>query len=411
MKYCLLGEKLGHSFSKIIHELCSLNYTLNEVKPENLSEFLTNCNFDGFNVTIPYKREVIKYLNGITSSAKGIGAVNVVKNENGLLYGYNTDYDGLVFACKQKGVSVKDKNVLVLGSGGASKTAVYYAKKYKARSVTVVSRTGNINYENVYGLVDTQVIINTTPVGMYPNSYDKVIELTPFKNLESVVDFIYNPAKTRLLVDAEKLGLKTVDGLSILVEQALKAQDIWLNKTHTLKESKKMLNQIKKLTLNAVLIGMPSCGKSTLGKDMAKALNKPFFDSDEEFFKEYNISPSDYIKTYGESEFREKESLVIKELSKKTGVVISTGGGVVEREQNIENLKINGVIIYVQRNLDKLLTLNRPLSISVGIENLYNKRKEKYESFSDIIVQNNGTLKRANKEILKAYEIACNKRS
>ena len=340
MKYCLIGEKLGHSFSKIIHQKCGLNYTLNEVSYQNLKDFITNCEFDGFNVTIPYKREVMKYLDGISSEAQGIGAVNVVKNENGRLYGFNTDYDGLVFACEQKGVTVSDKNVLVLGSGGASKTSVYYATKNGAKSVTVVSRTGEVNYENVYNLVDTQVIINTTPVGMQPNSYDKIIDLTPFKKLESVVDFIYNPAKTQLLIDAEKLGLKCVDGLSILVEQALKAQDIWLSKTHALLDSVKMLNDIRQMTLNAVLIGMPSSGKSTLGKTLAKALNRRFYDTDELFFEKFKISPSDYILKYGETAFREKECEVVKEISKITGAVISTGGGVVEREVNIQNLKI-----------------------------------------------------------------------
>lgn len=409
MKYCLIGEKLGHSFSKIIHQKCSLNYSLNEVKRQDLKNFLTNCEFDGFNVTIPYKREVIGYLDGISDEAKGIGAVNVVKNEGGHLYGFNTDYDGLVFACEQKGVSVCGKNVLVLGSGGASKTSVYYAKQNGAKSVNVVSRTGEVNYENVYNLVDTQVVINTTPVGMYPNSYDKIIDLTPFKNLESVVDFIYNPAKTQLLVDAENLKLKCVDGLSILVEQALKAQDIWLNKTHSLLDSVNMLNDIRQMTLNAVLIGMPSCGKSTLGKELAKALNKPFYDADELFLEKFNVSPSDYILNFGESAFREKESEVIKEISKKTGVVISTGGGAVERNENLQNLKINGVIIYVKRDIDKLVTDGRPLSNNVGVKALYERRKDKYESFCNVEVDNNGDIENAKKEILKSYEIACNK--
>lgn len=409
MKYCLIGEKLGHSFSKIIHQKCGLDYSLNEVQKDDLKNFLTNCKFDGFNVTIPYKREVMKYLDGISDEAKGIGAVNVVKNENGRLYGFNTDYDGLAFACEQKGVNVCGKNVLVLGSGGASKTSVYYATKNGAKSITVVSRTGEVNYENVYKLLNTQVIINTTPVGMYPNSYDKIIDLTPFKNLESVVDFIYNPAKTRLLIDAEKLNLKCVDGLSILVEQALKAQDIWLNKTHALLDSVNMLNSIRQMTLNAVLIGMPSSGKSTLGIELAKALNKPFYDADEEFFKTYNVTPSDYILNYGESAFREKESEVIKELSKKTGAVIATGGGAIEREENLQNLKINGVIIYVKRNLDKLIIEGRPLSNSVGVNELFKRRKEKYESFCDVFVDNNGEIENAKKEILKSYETACNK--
>ncbi len=411
MKYCLIGEKLGHSFSKIIHEACSLNYSLKEISYSDLQGFLQNCEFSGFNVTIPYKREVIKYLDGISDEAKGIGAVNVVKNENGRLYGYNTDYDGLAFACAQKGVAVENKHVLVLGSGGASKTSVYYAKKNNAKSVTVVSRKGEVNYENVYNLTNAQVIINTTPVGMYPSIYDKIIDLTLFKNLESVVDFIYNPASTRLIMDAKRLGLKYVEGLSILVEQALKAQDIWLNKSHTLIDSVNMLNYIKSLTLNAVLIGMPSSGKTTLGKALATALNKPFYDSDEVFEKEFNVTPSDYILKYGENEFRKKEIEVIKDLSKKTGAIISTGGGIVEREENIQNLKMNGVIIYVLRHLDKLETHNRPLSKSVGVTKLYERRSQKYESFSDITVGNNGLINDSKKEILKAYEIACNKRS
>ncbi len=410
MKLCLIGKKLGHSFSAVIHNMCGLNYTLNEIQPENLDEFLKNCPFDGFNVTIPYKKDVMPYMQDLSSEARGIGAVNVVKNVGGKLYGYNTDYNGLVYAYKRKGVSVKDKNVLVLGSGGASATAVYHAKENGAKTVTVVSRSGNVNYQNVYELNETQIIVNTTPVGMCPNNYEKVIELSKFKNLEAVVDFIYNPNKTTFMREAEMLGVTVVDGLSILVEQALAAQDIWLNKTHAFAQSEEMINSIKKLTLNAVLIGMPSSGKSTVGKALSVALNKKFIDTDEEFFKTFNLTPSEYITTYGEQSFRDKEELVIKEVSKITGAVISCGGGVIERQINIENLKSNGIVIYVKRDLSKLVLDGRPISQNEGIERLYQKRKDKYESYCDAQLDNNGEIETTVKGAIKEYEIACNKR-
>ncbi len=410
MKLCLIGKKLGHSFSAVIHNSCGLNYILNEVQPNDLDGFLKNCPFDGFNVTIPYKKDVIKYMSWLSSEATGIGAVNVVKNVNGKLYGYNTDYNGLEYSYNRKGVSVRDKNVLVLGSGGASATAVYHAKTNGAKSVTVVSRTGSVNYTNVYKLQQTNVIVNTTPVGMCPNNYEKVIDLSKFGNLEAVVDFIYNPNKTAFMCEAESLGIKVVDGLSILVEQALSAQDIWLNKTHTSLESEEMILNIKKLTLNAVLIGMPSCGKSTVGKLFSETLNKKFVDVDEEFFKTYNYTPSQYILKFKEPSFRDKEEELIKELSKITGAVISCGGGVVERQANVKNLKMNGVIIYVKRSLDKLILDDRPISKNEGIERLYQKRKDKYELFSDVQIENNGDINNAVKEAVLAYETSCNKR-
>ncbi len=404
MKFCLIGEKLKHSYSKIIHESFNLNYSLVELTEKELNGFFKDCDYYGFNVTIPYKKSVLPYISELSSTAKLAGSVNTVINKNGKFYGYNTDVDGMNYMITSAGVSLNGKNVMILGSGGTSNTAVTLAKRENAKSITVVSRTGEVNYENCYDLIDTEVIINATPVGMFPNVFSKPINLKPFKKLLGVFDCIYNPKNTELLIEAKKLNVPCADGLSMLVEQALLAKDIWLNETHGTEQTESVIKKIRKLTSNIILCGMPSSGKTTIGKELSKKLNLKFFDTDIEIEKKYGKTPAQIIKDSGEEEFRKIESEIIKELSIISGAVISLGGGGVLKEENVKNLKRNGTIVYIKRDLSLLLVDNRPLSQKEGVEALYNKRKGVYESASDITVENNGELEKTISKVIKEYE-------
>ncbi len=408
MKYCLIGEKLGHSYSKIIHEKLGLNYALVELNSEELTKFLSKPDCNGFNVTIPYKKTVIPFMQEISETARLAGAVNTVVNKNGKLYGYNTDVDGMNYMLNKVGVSVADKVVMILGSGGTSNTAVALCKREKAKAYYIVSRSGEINYDNCYNYQDTQIIINTTPVGMYPSVEDKPIDLSKFSNLIGVFDCIYNPKTTELLSQAKSLNIAYNGGLDMLVKQAILAYNIWKESKQSDEITQKIVSEIDFETKNIALSGMPSSGKSTLGKRIAKILGKEFYDSDEEVTKTYGKTSAEIIESEGEESFRQKESAVIKDLSLKSGVVIALGGGAVLKDVNIINLKRNGVICYIKRNLDLLVCENRPLSQKIGIENLYNQRKDIYESTSDYIVENNGDIDTAAREIILNYENSCN---
>ena len=408
MKYCLIGEKLGHSYSKIIHESLGLDYSLRELNACELEGFFNTCNYAGFNVTIPYKKAAIAYLNGISPLAKEIGVVNTVACKNGEFYGYNTDIGGMEYMIKRKGVDLKGKNVLILGSGGTSLTATYLCKKENAKSVKVVSRKGLINYENCYELQETEIIINTTPVGMSPNVFDKPIELKRFNNLIAVFDACYNPKNTRLIQDAKSLNITCDSGISMLVKQALLARDIWLGLDSDDALTESIIKKLNNESLNIVLAGMPSCGKSTIGKALAKTLNKNFIDVDSEIERVTGKTPSQIIIENGENYFRDIESEVIKNLALVKGSVISLGGGSVLREENVINLKLNGVICYVERDLSLLSSHNRPLSQNNGLENLYNSRKDIYNSVCDFKVVNDTSIENVVKEIAIKYEDSCN---
>lgn len=408
MKFCLIGEKLSHSYSKEIHSLMGLDYSLIEVERDKLGEFVSNGDYSGFNVTIPYKKDVIPLLNAIDSDAKAVGAINLVNVVDGKLYGYNTDVDGMDYMISRKGVSLSGKNVMILGTGGASNATFHLMKKRGAKSVVKVGRTSLYNYENCYDLTDTEIIINTTPVGMTPDLDGKIIDLTRFNRLIAVFDAVYNPQKTELIMEAERLGLITSNGLSMLVEQALCGEDIWLNKSHEAKDSERLIYEIVKNKLNIVLWGMPSSGKTTVGKQLAGILNREFYDVDEVVFEKVGKTAKQIIETSGEEKFREIESSVVKELACKSGVVIALGGGGVIKEENRNAVAKNGVTIYLERNLDLLSMDNRPLSAIKGVEKLYSERKALYES-ADITVKNNGDINSAVKEIIKEYENSCYK--
>lgn len=404
MKFCLLGEKLNHSYSKEIHEYLGVDYSLKEISPCMLTSFVDFNEFLGYNVTIPYKKAVISLLDEVSDEAKAVGAVNTVVVKGGKRYGYNTDVLGLYYTLDRKGVSLSGKTVMVLGTGGASNAVKLICESRGVKKIVTVGRGALVNYDNCYEQTDVQVIFNATPVGT--QEYKSPIDLSRFDSLEAVVDLVYNPYKTELIKQAESLGIVSSNGLPMLVEQALCSEDIWLNKTHDKSLTEEIILKLTKDKLNVCLLGMPSCGKSTLGKMLAKKLNREFIDLDEEIVNRIKKTPSEIINTMGETAFRDIESEVLKSVALKSGVVISLGGGAFIREQNREVIKNNSISIYIKRDLSLLETKGRPLSLAKGVETLYNERKSYYET-ADVTVENNGKLEDALKEITSKYETTC----
>ena len=410
MKYGLIGEKLIHSFSAEIHPLLAdYDYNLCELKETELDVFFKNRDFTGINVTIPYKQSVIKYLDFIDDAARRIGAVNTVVNREGVLYGYNTDAFGLSSLIEKSGIDISGKKVLILGGGGTSKTAFYVAEKSGAKEVLRVSRSkkdGFITYseaEEYYS--DTDVIINTTPAGMYPDNEGCPIDISPFKGLKAVFDVIYNPLKSRLVLAALKSGIPAFGGLYMLIMQAYRSAELFTGESIDIGKAEKAYKEILKRKQNIVLVGMPSAGKTEIGKLLSKRLDMPFFDSDEVIAVKTGKTPAEIINNSGEAAFRDIESRVIRELSQKARSVIATGGGAVLREENILNLKSNGRVYYIDRPLELLISSpDRPLSSSKeAIAKLYESRKNLYESAADERVLNDTDLSAAAEIIRKDY--------
>ena len=403
-KFGLLGRTLSHSYSKLIHEKFSLySYDLFEVEPSCLEGFLSDEKICGFNVTIPYKTEIIKYLDYVDDGAKQIGAVNTVVRRDGKLYGYNTDIFGMQYMLDSAGIEVTDKVVAVLGSGGTSHTAAALLKGLGAKEILIVSRTGEINYQTIKNRQDVQVIINTTPVGMYPETQNSPIDLSGFVNLEAVADVVYNPQKTKLLYQAESLNIKCTGGLSMLVAQAKRALEIFTDVRFSDDIVRPVLAWLQGLSSNVVLIGMPGTGKTQIGKRLAPAIKRKFVDTDELIEKHFGQEIPTVFERFGEAEFRRVESMVLAEVGKKGGQVIATGGGIVENQDNHFLLKQNGTIVYIVRDLEKLSTKNRPLSRDLDhVKGIYERRKDKYAFFADLTIDNNGEINQTVKEIIKS---------
>lgn len=406
--YCgLLGKKLGHSYSPQIHSyLGSYSYDLFEKKPEDLEDFLRNGQFTGLNVTMPYKKDVLPYCDELSDRAKQLGAVNtIVRRADGTLIGHNTDYFGFQSMVERSKLQVSGKKVLVLGSGGASVTAVMVLRELGA-NVIVISRSGENNYQNLEQHTDTAVIVNTTPVGMYPHTGVSPVNLDLFPNLEGVLDIVYNPARTQLLLEAEAKGLVTENGLWMLVAQAKESAE-WFTGT---KVSDAKISEIhailRKQMENLILIGMPGCGKSTLGKILADLLNKRFIDSDTEIVQTAGMSIPEIFAQTGEAAFRSWETKILQQVGRESGLVVATGGGCVTQEINYNLLHQNGHIIWVQRELSALPTDGRPLSQTNTLEQMYAARKTMYEKFADTTVWNNQNPEEVAKRILtlEGYE-------
>ena len=395
MKYGLIGEHLGHSFSKEIHESISdYEYMLKEISKDQLDSFMKTKDFKGINVTIPYKEKVIPYLDYIDPSAQAINAVNTIVNKNGKLYGYNTDFLGLRDLILKSNVKVKDQKVLILGSGGTSKTALAVFKHLEAGEIKIVSTNpteDKISYEDAVTLHnDANIILNATPVGMFPNNQDLIIDINRFNNLKAVFDVIYNPLKTKLVQAAIAKGIKAYGGLYMLVAQAVYACCIFKDIELKQEVINEVYTKLKKQKRNIVLIGMPSCGKSTIGRNLAKKLNKEFVDIDKEIEKEIGTSIKTFIELNGEDAFRKLETEVTYKFSKLNNLVISTGGGVIKRQINIDNLKQNGKIIFIDRPLDLLKpTSSRPLTNDIEkLRKTYSERYDIYIKSADLVIIN-----------------------
>ena len=393
MKYGLIGEKLGHSFSKIVHSrLADYEYELLDIAKTDLETFMKSRDFFGINVTIPYKEAVIPYLNFISNEAEKIGVVNTVINKNGKLYGYNTDFFGLKHLIETNGIEICGKTVLILGSGGTSKTAKAVCESMGANDIFIVSRSGGngaISYDDAHNK-NAQVIINTTPCGMFPKTDEQPISLEGFKNLEAVVDVIYNPLRTKLVLDAQNRGIKAVGGLYMLYSQAVKAAEIFTDN----EINADVFNEILKEKQNIVLIGMPACGKTTLGKLLAGEFNKEFVDTDIEIEKLTGMTIPEIFEKYGEDYFRNLEAQIISDLSVKQSLVVATGGGAVLRRENIDALRQNGKIIFIDRPLSMLITTDdRPLSSSrEALENRYFERYATYCFSCDVRINADGDI-------------------
>lgn len=399
MIYGLIGEKLAHSFSAEIHpRLWGYAYELKELAPSELESFLEKREFSGINVTIPYKQAVIPYLDELDESAQMVGAVNTIVHREGRLLGYNTDYFGLRDLVLRTGLSLRDKTVLILGSGGTSKTAVAVAKSLDCRRAIRVSRTEKedcISYSTAKETFqNADILINTTPCGMFPNLGECAVDIADFPCLEGVVDVVYNPLRTKLVCDAQNRGIPAVGGLFMLVAQAAYAGEIFTGKSLQKDVIESVYQQLLRDKENIVLIGMPGCGKTTVGKRLSERLNLEFLDTDLEIVQQENRNIPEIFALEGEAYFRRMESAVIHAVSQRQHSVIATGGGVVLNAENSALLRENGRVYFLDRPLSSLaITKDRPLaSDENALKERYNERCELYCAACDYRVANTDTI-------------------
>lgn len=406
LKCGLLGQKLGHSYSPAIHGmLADYDYQLFEREPEQLEDFLKNGDWDGINVTIPYKKAVLPYCAELSDTARRIGSVNtIVRRPDGSLYGDNTDAYGFESLVKKSGIQVQGKKALVLGSGGASVTVVAVLKLLGAESVTVISRGGEDNYDNLDKHADAQIIANTTPVGMYPNNGQAAVDLAQFPQCEGVLDVVYNPARTALLLQAEKLGIPCAGGLYMLVAQAKRSSELFTGSSIPDSEIGRIEKVLSGQMKNIVLVGMPSSGKSTLAAALGEKLGRPVYEADALIEQEAGMDIPAIFARYGEGHFRALETEILSRLGKLSGAVISTGGGCVTREENYDLLHQNGTIVWLQRGTEKLDKTGRPLSLKNDLNEMYQKREPMYRRFADAAVDNNGSVEATLAQILEVLQ-------
>lgn len=389
-KYGLLGAHLEYSYSPEIHsKFGDYQYDLIEIPEEKLKEVVNSPEYDGFNVTIPYKRSVITLCDEVSSEALRIGAVNTIVKENGLKKGYNTDYFGFCYMLKRNNIELKGKKCMVLGNGGASAMVQTVMRDQGASEIVVVSRHGEDNYGNLDRHFDSEIIVNATPVGMYPNNGVSLVNVDDFPNLSGAVDLIYNPNKTKFILDATTRGIPACGGLSMLVAQAEKSSELFQHRVIDDEEIDAAIYDIRSELLNVVLIGMPGAGKTFLGRRIAEREHRKFIDLDDLIVEREGMSIPEIFRTKGEDYFRNVETEVLRETCKMSGVVIACGGGIVKRKQNYNLAKQNSRIIWVKRDLDKLDTEGRPISQTKSVEEIYEARKDLYEAWSDYFIDNN----------------------
>lgn len=407
MNYGCIGEKLKHSFSKEIHNsLASYEYELREVAKEDLGQFMKRGNFKAINVTIPYKEKVIPYLYEIDAHAEEIGAVNTVVNRGGKLYGYNTDFYGMSMLFSHAGIEVSGKKVLILGTGGTSKTARAVTRALGAKETVIVSRTKSetaVDYMEAYAKHnDADIIVNTTPVGMYPACYDTPIDISVFPNLSGVIDAIYNPLRTPLVSEAKKRGIKAEGGLYMLVAQAVRASEIFIDCTYPDDACEKVYNSLLLEKENIVLIGMPASGKSTVGACLCDLLKRKLYDTDSIVIDNTGMDIPKIFSRYGEDYFRDEESRAVREAGMNTSAIIATGGGVILREENLNVLKQNGRVFFLDRPLELLIpTKDRPLSSTKeAITKRFEERYPIYLSLADERIEASGSIEEVANKII-----------
>lgn len=410
MKYGLIGERLGHSFSKDVHAMLSdYEYELCEIPKDKLDAFMTEANFTAINVTIPYKEAVIPYLSYISEEAKRIGAVNTIVNKGGKLYGYNTDFFGMKSQLSKMRLDPRGKKAVILGTGGTSKTARAVLESLGADPIITVSRTkknGAIDYDElVRDHLDAQIIINTTPVGMYPDNFSCPIDAKLFDRLEGVLDAIYNPIRTKLVIDATDIGATAEGGLYMLVAQAVYASEIFLGVKHPKEKLDKIFKKIRRKKENIVLIGMPASGKSTISALLKNALSREACDTDDIIKEARGMSIPEIFENEGEAAFRDYESEAVALASKKNNAVIATGGGAVLRRENVNALRQNGVIFFIDRPCEKLIpTIDRPLARDVeAIKKRYDERYGIYVASADVVIDADDTPVNVAKKITGVF--------
>lgn len=406
--YGLLGEKLRHSYSPLIHSmLADYEYRLFELPPGDIENFLSGKEFSALNVTIPYKSAVIPFCGELSDTAKRTGSVNTILRKNGVLYGDNTDYSGFLYLLTSGGIDVKSKKVCVLGSGGSSKTVCAVLTDAGARDITVISRSGENNYNNLDRHADADIIVNTTPVGMYPQNGTSPVCLKAFPACRGVVDLIYNPAKTALLLQAGHLGISNINGLPMLTAQAKQSAELFTGQKIDDGKIDAITRKIARLMINIILIGMPGSGKSTLGHIIAEKTGRVLLDTDDMITQREGRTPAAIIERDGEEAFRVIESAVIEEAGRSGGCVISTGGGAVTRAINHDRLRQNGFIAFVNRPPHLLAGDNRPLSADTDTRRkLYQKRLPLYRGLCDIETDAGGSLTETAHNIISALKLS-----
>ena len=403
MKIYLIAQKLSHSFSPLIHKrLSDYSYELCELEKEELSAFFEKRDFDGLNITIPYKTAVMEYLDEISPEAEEIGAVNTVVNRGGKLIGYNTDYHGFLYTVKKSGIKISGKKVVIIGNGGASRPVRLVCERLGAESTRIITRADN-NDEGIKKYLDAEVIINATPVGMYPYTGVSPINIEAFKKCEAVFDLIYNPKNTKLMLEGKRLGIPCVNGLSMLVSQAKEASEYFTGKKLDERVIEDIIKELNRRTTNILLVGMPGAGKTVVGREVSKMLGREFLDCDELISKK-GKTPEEIIKEEGEEAFRKIETEVLSEICKKSGMVIATGGGAVTVKENHDIIKQNSFTVFMNRKISLLSTKGRPLSKGKGkIEELFKNRLPLYQSVCDIEIEAQDEIEKTADAVCKAF--------
>ena len=392
--YGLVGRRLGHSWSVPIHAALGCEgYRLIELEPDALASFLARPDIGGLNVTIPYKRDVMPLCDAIDPAAEAIGSVNtIVRGADGKLTGYNTDIDGFLYMARRAGISLAGRKVVILGSGGASLTARAAARREGAREIIVISRSGPDNYENLSRHADAEILVNTTPVGMYPGNGAAPVDLNAFPHLTGVLDVIYNPRRTALLLQGSARGIPCSDGLPMLVAQAKRAEELFTGRPIPDSENERILSQLRREMTSIVLIGMPGSGKTTVGEALARLTGREAIDLDARIEEAAGCSIPEIFAAEGESGFRAREAAAAAEAGKRTGVILLTGGGIVKTAANYAALHQNGRIYQLVRDLTLLPTEGRPLSQGADLAAMWQERAPLYQRFRDAEIDNSGTV-------------------